>query len=42
MSANATSVIVWGGKGVETSNEMPIVSFADVMSEDLAKDLQTK
>lgn len=42
MSSKASSVIVWGGKGTEPTNEAPTVSFAEVMSEDLAKDLQAK
>lgn len=41
MSAkNTSSVIAWGGKPVE--NLASDVSFTDVMSEDLAKNLQIK
>jgi len=39
-TANTEPVIVWGGKSLKSSGN--IVSFTDVMSEDLAKDLQTK
>jgi hypothetical protein len=36
----SSSVIAWGGKAVE--DRAGNVSFTDVMSEDLAKNLQTK
>lgn len=35
----SSSVIAWGGKAVQ---ENTTVSFADVMSEDLAQNLQAK
>lgn len=38
--ANTEPVIVWGGKSLKSTDD--IVSFTDVMSEDLAKDLQKK
>lgn len=38
--ANTEPVIVWGGKNLKSTENA--VSFTDVMSEDLAKDLQKK